>query len=544
MNMSGTRRVLGWGRRPVAGTALALALLGLGSACGADWPQWRGPTRSGVAPESPPLADSWPEKGPPRIWESEEIPSGQSGNLSSVVVADGKVFVYVNWHRTEPIATRTVSESVLRKLGWYPQRLPADLEAEVERARLSAKRSGLSKDEIATLIDAWIAEHVPEADQKRLGPVVRDRLTRGRDALSPEALRALETIKDKQFSGEAELVAWFDAKGIGEDARRAILKHVPSSHKVSDDVVLCLSADTGEKLWQTKASGKATGWNFSSTPCIVEGRLYLLVSSGEAVCLRTADGEVLWRTDLPKARNVSSSFLVADGVAVILAGQLTALKAGTGEIEWMQDKIRGSNPSPVLWRGAGGARVICNAGKDVACADLGTGEILWSVPGGGNSTTAVSGDACVVFSSRPDVGLRAYRMTDASAEPLWTFDLTDRGSSPVIGEGYVFAVGGRGHARSLCVALDTGDVAWEHKLRTQEISSPILSDGKVIGVLDNYGSIAMWKASPDAYTELAKVHLPTAACTSPALSDGKLYLRLRQSVVCLDLKRSAPLPEP
>jgi len=263
------------------------------------------------------------------------------------------------------------------------------------------------------------------------------------------------------------------------------------------------------------------------------------MSGGEAVCMETQEGEVLWRTPAPKAKNVSSSFLVADGLAVILGGPLTAFDVATGEIKWTQPKISGSNPSPVLWRAAGKTRVICNTGSNVGCADLATGEFLWGVPGGSSSTVAIKDDVCVVFSSRPDVGLSAYRMAADGAEKLWKFDLVDRGSSPVIGDGYVFAVGGRGHARSLCLKLDSGEVAWEHKLRTQEISSPLLADSKVIGVLDNYASLAMWKVTPGAYTELAKVRLATAACTSPALADGRMYLRLKKSVACHDLRATA-----
>ncbi len=49
-----------------------------------DWPQWRGPNRDGVSPES---AAPWPESGPKILWEKELGPG-----YSSVVVADQRVF--------------------------------------------------------------------------------------------------------------------------------------------------------------------------------------------------------------------------------------------------------------------------------------------------------------------------------------------------------------------------------------------------------------------------------------------------------------------
>jgi outer membrane protein assembly factor BamB len=64
----------------------------------AEWPQWRGPDRNGVAAESPPLANRWPPKGPKRLWQAEQLMNdGQPTGHSSPVVAGGCVFLYGNW---------------------------------------------------------------------------------------------------------------------------------------------------------------------------------------------------------------------------------------------------------------------------------------------------------------------------------------------------------------------------------------------------------------------------------------------------------------
>ena len=42
-------------------------------AAGVDWPQYRGPTRDGIAPVGPKLADNWPKDGPPLLWKSEPL---------------------------------------------------------------------------------------------------------------------------------------------------------------------------------------------------------------------------------------------------------------------------------------------------------------------------------------------------------------------------------------------------------------------------------------------------------------------------------------
>jgi outer membrane protein assembly factor BamB len=54
------------------------------AACGADWPQWRGPHRDGVSTE-PGLLKEWPEGGPKLLWT---INSAGEGYSSPAVVGD------------------------------------------------------------------------------------------------------------------------------------------------------------------------------------------------------------------------------------------------------------------------------------------------------------------------------------------------------------------------------------------------------------------------------------------------------------------------
>jgi outer membrane protein assembly factor BamB len=75
----------------LAATLLALpALMESASGrvlAGGNWPQWRGPERTGVSAETGLLA-SWPQGGPPRIWAA----SGLGAGFSSVAVAGGRIF--------------------------------------------------------------------------------------------------------------------------------------------------------------------------------------------------------------------------------------------------------------------------------------------------------------------------------------------------------------------------------------------------------------------------------------------------------------------
>ena len=72
----------------LAGTMIVVGCLLIvwNTAQAADWPQWRGPTRDGVAAKGPALLAPWPTKGPKKLWQSDPIPTQKEGGFGSVVV--------------------------------------------------------------------------------------------------------------------------------------------------------------------------------------------------------------------------------------------------------------------------------------------------------------------------------------------------------------------------------------------------------------------------------------------------------------------------
>jgi outer membrane protein assembly factor BamB len=153
------------------------------------------------------------------------------------------------------------------------------------------------------------------------------------------------------------------------------------------------------------------------------------------------------------------------------------------------------------------------------------------------------GDFLVNMSDGRTNGLSAYRLTpDGGAAPrkLWTVKAHDRGSSPVAFDGHVYAIagGGSGHnARLLCVHLDTGKVAWDEVVDFAEVSSPLVADGKMFAVCGT--SLWVLQATPEKYGVLSQTEARITLCTSPAVADGRIYLRQANGITCYDLK-SAP----
>lgn len=309
------------------------------------------------------------------------------------------------------------------------------------------------------------------------------------------------------------------------------------------DEVFCLDAISGKTIWRSKLAESRSGEGGSSTPCIDSGRLFIVASANKVHCLNADSGSPIWETPLskPADKPIASSVAVASGVAVLLADVLTGIDAETGAVRWTQDRIIGHESSPAVWTTSGHEYVICNTSQETHCVDPTSGQIVWSVPGGGKSTPVVAqeygGEFLVNMSDGRKNGLSAYRLTLGGARKLWTVQAFDRASSPVIFDGHVYTIAGgsNGHgARILCVHLDTGLVAWDESIDFAEVSSPIVADGKLMAVCGTL--LWLLQATPERYTVLSQADCRITLCTSPAIFGGRILLRQANAVICYDLR--------
>jgi hypothetical protein len=500
----------------------------------AAWPQWRGPERNGVAESSPTLAPSWPEGGPPCVWKIDGIPSGGEGGYGSPVVARDRVYLYVHWRYRVPLVTRVLTGEALRRLGSVPEGFPRELLKDLERARSSPERTALRGRDLEEWANAWVDARLDEEGRRRLGSFVSSRLHQGEEAIPLSALERLEAIRDRTFASAGELESWLDVNGLSGPPRMRILEAIPVEERRTKDVVLSLDAGSGREIWRRESPGSGEG--ASSTLCVWGGRCYGLGSTGEAFSLDARTGREIWRARLGGGH---SSFLLDEGRAVVLSDPLAALDASSGEVVWTQKEVRGHESSVVPWRWGGSTYLMANAREKVACVALSDGAVRWTVQGGGPSTPAVAGDLMAILTDKEDVGLLAYRIAPEGAEKLWGIpDLTDRGASPVVHEGRVYAVASD---RTVCVDARTGKILWEGKPGRGDICSPILAGGKLIASLGGR-SLAMMRSGGEAFELLGEARLPLAQCSSPALVGGRLYARLQDGLACYDLAAPPAAP--
>ncbi|MDF1813934.1 MAG: PQQ-binding-like beta-propeller repeat protein [Verrucomicrobiales bacterium] len=494
----------------------------------ADWPQWRGAARNGVAEGVVELPVISEENTPEQLWVSSEIPSDHDGGHGSLSVSKGKVIVAIVWHRDEPTEKRQFTRTVLGSLGHRGTGSldPAVVEKmEDDRINLSRRLRGKALDDYAK---KWVEENLNEKAQLSLGSWVAGRFKKGASALPLTLLNEIDKKSKHVFQSQAELEEWVSARDWTEAQKAEVLSKVPDTEKLANDVILALDKSTGEEIWKYETPGHPSGRGSSSTPAVSGGKVYAALSS-HIHCVDEATGQPVWKTALSK-KGPASSPMVVDGKVFLQQGKLTAFDAATGEVVWENKDVKSNNSSPNIWKNI----VVCNSTKELIGVNKDTGETVWKAEGGGDATPVVFEDYMVVPSRTDGSNLIAYKLTGDGPEKLWSkaFNALRYGSSAIIHDGYVYHLGS---ARHWCINLQTGEVAWERIVQSQ-ISSPILADGKLLVYENRGGLLSMIEATPEDYNVIGKTKVAALYCASPALVDRDIFFRTKDSVKCFRLK--------
>jgi len=495
----------------------------------ADWPQWRGPTRNGVAPSSPELvAQLSEEQELPLVWESEEIPSDKEGGHGSMVVADGRVYLALVWHKLVSKDERIIDDKLIRSLGHRKVELTPEILAkhEDDRMKLSPRLRGSALDEWIT---KWVEANLDEQEQKRYYGFFKDRFRKGKLAPPLKELDRLASHEYKEFPTEDALEAWLAKEKFSEALVTELLRRVLRDNRVAYEVVLCLDAKTGKQIWELREPTQPIDRRASSTPVVADGRIHAIV--GRTV--RTLDaktGKSLWSYPMQFENGVPNSPMVMEGKLIFCDDKLKALDTKTGKLVWEQEAVRGREASVIPWRDV----VLCHTHDSVQAARASDGEFLWKVPGGGQSTPVVSDDLLVLVSSKQKAIL-AYALTkEMEPKERWSVSLSAKrhAASPIAHNGLLYLMGG---GRHFCVSLKDGGTRWSEQVNC-ELSSPILADDRLLVLERNGGYLSMVGTDPTSYQYLGKARVQVMKAVSPALANGYIFLRKKDKVACYDLR--------
>jgi outer membrane protein assembly factor BamB len=333
----------------------------------------------------------------------------------------------------------------------------------------------------------------------------------------------------------------------------------------------CVDKTKGTVLWKQPLGGgnvKMRKQNMSSpSPVTDGGSVYVMTGTGILKAFDFA-GTELWSRDIQKDYGhfglnwgyASSPLLFEDSLFVqVLHGMRTddasyvmRIDKKTGKTLWKVDRatnaIRESPDAyttPALLRYGKSTEIVITGGDCVTGHDPATGKELWRANGlnPDNDPSYRIVASPIIFEDiiyaptrvRPLLALRAGGRGDVTTSHLlWSTVNGPDVPTPVTDGKYFYIVNDRGIV--WCLDAKTGaEIYGQQRLKPGTYSgSPVLADGKIY-VTNEDGLTAVIQAGPK-FEVLAENPLNDYVLSSPAISDGKIFLRTAQSLYCIGKK--------
>jgi outer membrane protein assembly factor BamB len=321
-----------------------------------------------------------------------------------------------------------------------------------------------------------------------------------------------------------------------------------------DEVVACYNLTTGAPVWQHRDAARFFESNGGAgprgTPALSDGRVYTLGATGILNALDAGDGAVVWSRNVASDTGVkvpdwgfSSSPLVIDGVVIIAASStLVAYDLASGNLRWSRQAGGESYSSPQLLMLDGVPQVLQMTGAGAASVAPADGTLLWEHPWPGFPIVqpALIADGNLLIAAGGQSGTR--RIAVAHGPGGWTVEerWTSIGLKPyfndfVVHEGHAFGFDGRILA---CIDLENGKRKWKggHYGSGQLV---LLPDQDLLLVLSEEGELALVRATPDQFTELARFPaIEGKTWNHPALAGDVLLVRNGEEMVAFRLPRA------
>jgi outer membrane protein assembly factor BamB len=292
-----------------------------------------------------------------------------------------------------------------------------------------------------------------------------------------------------------------------------------------DEIVASYNLTTGKPVWMhrdaTRFWESNAGAGPRATPTLSNGRVYTFGATGIVNTLDARDGSVVWSRNaasdtgatLPGWGFAGSPLVVNDVVIVAASGRLVAYDVATGNPRWFRQTGGGSYSSPHRVTIHGVEQVLLLNGGGATSVAPADGTVLWDHRWPESSGSIVQpalttdGDVLIGAIDSSAGGFGTRRIALAHGPGGWTVE--ERWTSTGLKPGFNDYVVHKGHAFGFdgsilaSIDLENGKRDWKGG-RYGNGQLVLLPDQDLLLVLSEEGELALVKATPDHFTELAR----------------------------------------
>ena len=361
--------------------------------------------------------------------------------------------------------------------------------------------------------------------------------------------------------GEQDYQWQVDLPGIGHSSPVIWGKKlfIQSAEKDGTQLVICLNTETGAEHWSKRYASSTYHTHIrnsfaSSTPVVDEDSVYIAFATPDQITLISLshDGDEQWKRDdlgpFESQHGFATSPVVFGDLLVLSNLQMPkdgdaslssvmAFHKSTGKLAWSTPRVSGkaSYSVPCLRETPEGKElVLCSTTHGMFGLDLTTGKEKWAVRDAFSMRTVSSptlvGD--LVFGSTGsggggnyvaaiDLQLRKVRYRIEMPAPYVP--------TPVAYGELMFLWSDKGIVR--CIDAATGEVHWQKRSSGNCSGSPVRAGDKIFCIDD--GGMVVALAAAKEFKLLGETSLGEDSRSTPAIADGKMFLRTYSKLFCL-----------
>ncbi|MPZ20205.1 MAG: PQQ-binding-like beta-propeller repeat protein [Luteitalea sp.] len=371
-----------------------------------DWPQWRGPDRTGLSEETG-LLTSWPDGGPKVAWSVDGLGAG----YGSVAIQDDRIFLQGT----------------------------------------DGKNSVVFALNRADGTQIWMTALGPTLEQDR-GPGPRGTPTADGQqlyVLTEAGDLACMSVKDGTIIWQRNILKDFGGENPNWHISESPLidgNHVIVTPGGEGAGIVALDKGTGKTVWTTKELSDPAGYSSCLVAEVQGVRTIMGFTSRAGVGVRASDGKLMWRYEPVSNRvaNIATPIIHDDKVfytsAYDTGGALLGLKAENGEVRaeevYFSRDMQNHHGGVVLVDGYlyGFSNMILTS------MEFATGKTMWRDRSVGKGTLTYADGHLYLFGENNVVGLA--EATPKGYNEKGRFEVADQGlpswSHPVVVGGKLY----------------------------------------------------------------------------------------------------------